>query len=60
MIEQNDVEKVIDLLYDYVADLFDENKDLDYKLYAVNETLDAREDYIDSLETRIKELEKER
>ena len=51
--------KTLDELYDYVEDLLDENEKFDNEVYNLNETLSAREDYIDELNSIIKDLEKE-
>jgi len=51
--------KTLDELYDYVEDLLDENEKFDNEVYNLNETLNAKEDYIDELNSIIKDLEKE-
>ena len=59
MADRREVMKTLDELYDYVEDLLDENEKLDNEVYNLNETLNAKEDYIDELNSIIKDLEKE-
>jgi len=59
MADRREVMKTLDELYDYVEDLLDENEKFDNEVYNLNETLSAREDYIDELNSIIKDLEKE-
>ena len=59
MADRREVMKMLDELYDYVEDLLDENEKFDNEVYNLNETLNAKEDYIDELNSIIKDLEKE-
>jgi len=59
MSDRREVEKALDAIYDYVNNLFDENDEFDAEIYDLNETLDAKDDYIDSLKEQIKEMEKD-
>ena len=59
MTERREVMKTLDELYAYVEDLLDENEEFDNEIYNLNETLSAREDYIDELNSIINGLDKE-
>ena len=59
MIDRREVMKALDEIYAYVEDILNENEEFDNEIYNLNETLSAREDYIDELNSAIKDLEKE-
>jgi len=59
MADRREVMKALNDLYAYVEDLLDENEKFDNEVYNLNETLNAKEDYIDELNSIIKDLEKE-
>jgi len=59
MIDRREVMKALDEIYAYVEDILNENEEFDNEIYNLNETLSAREDYIDELNSTIKDLEKE-
>ena len=59
MADRQEVMKVLDELYACVEDLLNENEKFDNEIYNLNETLSARKDYIDVLNSIINGLDKE-
>jgi len=59
MIDRREVMKALDEIYAYVEDILNENEEFDNEIYNLNETLSAREDYIDELNSIINGLDKE-